>query len=101
MTVPRSQDDQISTGSMPNLVAMYRSPVYKWMALNGRRYGWFPLSARPAVSTGNTTRRGSVQGAIRSDGAPRRRVGLRRATGLFEEYTHVGGLGIARYTAKE
>jgi hypothetical protein len=32
---------------MANIVKMYRSPVYKWMALNGSRFGWFPYRREP------------------------------------------------------
>jgi peptidoglycan hydrolase-like protein with peptidoglycan-binding domain len=32
---------------MANVVRMYRSPVYKWMALNGSRFGWFPYRREP------------------------------------------------------
>ncbi|HEU4561514.1 MAG TPA: DUF2272 domain-containing protein [Longimicrobium sp.] len=36
-----------STGSMTNMVALYRSPAYKWMALHGREHGWFPYRKEP------------------------------------------------------
>ena len=32
---------------MANVVRMYRSPVYKWMALYGNRFGWFPYRREP------------------------------------------------------
>ena len=32
---------------MANIVRMYRSPVYKWMALHGREFGWFPYRREP------------------------------------------------------
>ena len=32
---------------MANLVSMYRSPVYKWMALHGREFGWYPYRREP------------------------------------------------------
>jgi hypothetical protein len=32
---------------MANVVRMYRSPVYKWMALYGSRFGWFPYRREP------------------------------------------------------
>ncbi len=38
---------ETSTKSMPNMVAMYRSAVYKWMALNARQFGWFPYRREP------------------------------------------------------
>jgi outer membrane protein OmpA-like peptidoglycan-associated protein len=47
MSVPGLHAREISTKSMPNMVAMYRSPAYKWMALNARRFGWFPYKQEP------------------------------------------------------
>ncbi len=35
------------THSMKNLVGMYRSPVYKWMYVNGERFGYYPYSWEP------------------------------------------------------
>jgi hypothetical protein len=32
---------------MANVVRMYRSAVYKWMALYGSRFGWFPYRREP------------------------------------------------------
>ena len=32
---------------MANVVRMYRSPVYKWMALRGREFGWYPYRREP------------------------------------------------------
>jgi hypothetical protein len=32
---------------MANVVRMYRSPIYKWLALNGSRFGWFPYRREP------------------------------------------------------
>jgi hypothetical protein len=32
---------------MANIVRMYRSPVYKWMALHAREFGWFPYRREP------------------------------------------------------
>jgi hypothetical protein len=32
---------------MANVVRMYRSPVYKWLALYGNRFGWFPYRREP------------------------------------------------------
>lgn len=32
---------------MANIVRMYRSPIYKWLALNGSRFGWFPYRNEP------------------------------------------------------
>ena len=39
---------------MANVVRMYRSPVYKWMALRGREFGRYPYRREPC--TANTTR---------------------------------------------
>ncbi|QWT21565.1 M15 family metallopeptidase [Bacillus sp. NP157] len=36
-----------TAAKMGNLVRMYRSPVYKWMALRGRDFGWFPYRNEP------------------------------------------------------
>jgi hypothetical protein len=32
---------------MANVVRMYRSPIYKWLVLNGSRFGWFPYRREP------------------------------------------------------
>jgi hypothetical protein len=32
---------------MANIVRMYRSPNYKWLAVNGSRFGWFPYRREP------------------------------------------------------
>lgn len=32
---------------MGNLVRMYRSPVYKWMSLRAREFGWYPYRNEP------------------------------------------------------
>jgi murein DD-endopeptidase MepM/ murein hydrolase activator NlpD/peptidoglycan hydrolase-like protein with peptidoglycan-binding domain len=32
---------------MANLVRMYRSPVYKWMALRAKDFGWYPYRREP------------------------------------------------------
>lgn len=32
---------------MANIVRMYRSPVYKWMALRAREFGWYPYRREP------------------------------------------------------
>lgn len=32
---------------MANIVRMYRSPNYKWLALNASRFGWFPYRSEP------------------------------------------------------
>jgi LAS superfamily LD-carboxypeptidase LdcB len=32
---------------MGNLVRMYRSPVYKWLALRAREFGWYPYRNEP------------------------------------------------------
>ena len=47
LSVPGLSIAEASTASMPNMVAMYRSPVYKWLALHGREHGWFPYRREP------------------------------------------------------
>ncbi len=32
---------------MANMVRMYRSPNYKWLAINASRFGWFPYKREP------------------------------------------------------
>ena len=36
-----------TTAKMGNLVRMYRSPVYKWMSLRAREFGWYPYRNEP------------------------------------------------------
>ena len=38
---------EISTYSMLNMLAMYRSPIYKWLAANAAGHGWFPYRREP------------------------------------------------------
>ena len=83
LSVPDLRISEISTASMTNMVAMYRSPVYKWMALNGRRFGWFPYRREPWHWEYNPEgfkarfeASGSTGGAL-AYGAP---------TGLFDRY---------------
>jgi hypothetical protein len=38
---------ETNTESMVNMVAMYRSPIYKWLALHAREFGWFPYRREP------------------------------------------------------
>jgi hypothetical protein len=50
MRVPGLSIVNISTRArdrMANMVRMYRSPNYKWLALNGSRFGWFPYKREP------------------------------------------------------
>jgi D-alanyl-D-alanine dipeptidase len=47
LSVPGLAITEISTRSMPNIVAMYRSPIYKWLALHAREHGWFPYRNEP------------------------------------------------------
>lgn len=50
MRVPGLSLVNISTRArdrMANMVRMYRSPNYKWLALNGSRFGWFPYKREP------------------------------------------------------
>ncbi len=36
-----------TSAKMGNLVRMYRSPVYKWLSLRAREFGWFPYRNEP------------------------------------------------------
>jgi hypothetical protein len=50
MRVPGLSLVNVSTRArdkMANMVRMYRSPIYKWLALNGSRFGWFPYKREP------------------------------------------------------
>jgi hypothetical protein len=50
MSVPGLSVSEANTRTqekMANLVRMYRSPVYKWMALRGREFGWYPYRREP------------------------------------------------------
>ena len=47
LSVPGLAITEIDTHSMPNMVSMYSSPVYKWMFVNGEVYGWFPYRKEP------------------------------------------------------
>jgi hypothetical protein len=50
MRVPGLSLVNISTRArdrMANMVRMYRSPNYKWLALHGSRFGWFPYKREP------------------------------------------------------
>ena len=50
MSVPGLQVAEANTRTaekMANLVRMYRSPVYKWMALHGQDFGWYPYRREP------------------------------------------------------
>jgi LAS superfamily LD-carboxypeptidase LdcB len=50
MSVPGLRVKEANTRTdekMANLVRMYRSPVYKWMALRGREFGWYPYRREP------------------------------------------------------
>lgn len=38
---------EITTRPFTNIVEMYRSPVYKWMALHAREHGFFPYRREP------------------------------------------------------
>jgi hypothetical protein len=38
---------EATTRPFTNIVAMYRSPVYKWMALHAREHGFFPYRREP------------------------------------------------------
>jgi hypothetical protein len=50
LSVPGLQIKEANTRTpdkMANVVRMYRSPVYKWLALYGSRFGWFPYRREP------------------------------------------------------
>jgi hypothetical protein len=50
MRVPGLSLVNVSTRArdkMANMVRMYRSPNYKWLVLNGSRFGWFPYKREP------------------------------------------------------
>jgi D-alanyl-D-alanine dipeptidase len=36
-----------TSAKMGNLVRMYRSPVYKWLSLRAREFGWYPYRNEP------------------------------------------------------
>jgi len=45
--LPISEANTRTPEKMANIVRMYRSPIYKWLALSGRRFGWFPYRREP------------------------------------------------------
>ena len=46
--VDRATAAKVGTAAkMGNLVRMYRSPVYKWMSLRAREFGWYPYRNEP------------------------------------------------------
>jgi N-acetylmuramoyl-L-alanine amidase len=47
LSVPSLSVLETRTQPMTNLVAMYRSPVYKWMFLFAADFGWFPFRMEP------------------------------------------------------
>jgi len=47
LSVPGLVITEISTAAMANIVAMYRTPAYKWMFLYGAEFGWFPYRNEP------------------------------------------------------
>jgi len=46
-SVPGLKVGEISTRPFTNIVALYRTPMYKWMALHAREYGFFPYRREP------------------------------------------------------
>ncbi|MCI4568154.1 D-alanyl-D-alanine carboxypeptidase family protein [Lysobacter sp. CFH 32150] len=40
-------DKRGTLAKMGNVVRMYRSPVYKWLALRAREFGWYPYRREP------------------------------------------------------
>lgn len=47
LSVPNLRIVEATTRPMTNVIAMYRSPVYKWMYTNGAAFGWFPYKREP------------------------------------------------------
>lgn len=47
LSTPGHQVSEATTRPMTNVVAMYRSPVYKWMMLFAADFGWFPYTMEP------------------------------------------------------
>ena len=70
-----------STRPMTNVVLMYRSPVYKWLAIHAREFGFFPYRMEPwhfeYNPPGFRERYESAHASASSYGAP---------LGLFEAY---------------
>ena len=83
LTVPDLRLAEISTASMTNMVAMYRSPVYKWMALNGRRFGWFPYRREPWHWEYNPE---GFKARFEASGATGGALAYGAPTGLFDRY---------------
>ena len=83
LTVPELRVDEISTASMPNMLMMYRSPVYKWMALNGRRFGWFPYRREPWHWEYNPS---GFKARFETSGATGGAPAYGAPTGLFDRY---------------
>jgi len=46
-SVPGLRVGEISTRPFTNIVALYRTPMYKWMALHAREHGFFPYRREP------------------------------------------------------
>lgn len=46
-SVPGLRIGEISTRPFTNIVALYRTPMYKWMALHAREHGFFPYRREP------------------------------------------------------
>ena len=74
---------------MTNMVAMYRSPVYKWMALNGRRFGWFPYRREPWHWEYNPE---GFKARFEASGATGGALAYGAPTGLFDRYAPAGTL---------
>jgi len=83
LSVPNLRISEISTASMTNMVAMYRSPVYKWMALNGRRFGWFPYRREPWHWEYNPE---GFKARFEGSGATGGALAYGAPTGLFDHY---------------
>ncbi len=81
LSVPGLEVAETSTRPMTNIVKMYRSPVYKWLALHAREFGFYPYRMEPwhfeYNPVGFRDRYEARTAATQSYGAP---------VGLFEAY---------------
>jgi hypothetical protein len=83
MKTPERRTTRASTKSMSELVAMYQSPEYKWMALNARRFGWFPYRAEPWHWEYNPE---GFKARFEAEGARGGALCYGAPTGLFDRY---------------
>jgi hypothetical protein len=47
LSVAGLQVKEATTTPVTNVIQMYRSPVYKWLFVNGASFGWFPYRREP------------------------------------------------------